>query len=402
MKLWMLAILVPVLGPPDWPAESYSFYRDHRTVSPSGQKYVVIRKQRDKLLTGITYELCRRFAGLPPMQNAKKAALEGWPGIEVVDINRDPRDQLLATGVLPQIPSDVRVLDELGGFLLFGGYAVNGLGKAITYIDDNGEVRVDLRAEDIFGRLPNRMGRDPWSLGYWVDERRGSVIIASIDYKLREVSLLDGSISSPEFEALRVWFKQGLEADRARAIKVGVHILEESAKHRKLELSALLSSAENLARDHEQALAIRLPAASLLIAAGQESNFAPLFQEACNRGQLLADRRYAVKHLAKVMGKDAMPFLLELLRKEPNLEVWSEWRTCFASFGASAMPYLTGMLVEAGQPSSYRCAAAHTLREIGSRRALPALRDALAWTSPDAEEYRALKDALRVCERSRY
>ncbi len=78
--------------------DSWMSFANQRDVSPSGLRYVVVRQAGD----GITYELCERAAGAPPMTAANQG--ERMVFAPPPDIDRDPADRLLHAGKVDHLP----------------------------------------------------------------------------------------------------------------------------------------------------------------------------------------------------------------------------------------------------------------------------------------------------------
>lgn len=404
MKLWMLAGLLAVLLPaPDAIPEpgaklpdQWAPFSNQRVVSPSGRRYVVVRKKLTSKAIGIEFELCERRAGAPPINPAKTSSLK-YPRVKPVDISRDPKDRLLAKGFIGQMPLEVRVLDKPGGFILFEQYGRVGYGKAVTYVDGQGEIRFSHSVEDIYGHYPNVLPTVSsiwWHSGFWIDEGRESVTVASRNDELREISLINGEVRTPTAIDLIRWFDHGTLQSRCLALDVGTRL--EASK-----LLTVAARAEGLARDSSQALSIRLRAAVITHKAGRRIDFKPLVEDALTRGQAPDDLAYAIKQLNHVytVGDEleALRRALDLMNKRSLWQVSSACQEAFVNMGAPAVPALCEMLLERNQSGDFYSVVVSALQGIRSKRALPALEEALSREEPDSFMHGAIDSAIKAC-----
>ncbi|MFN3244984.1 MAG: HEAT repeat domain-containing protein [Planctomycetota bacterium] len=355
-------------GPPD----SWGPFRNKRIVTPSGKRYVVVRKKG----LGITFELCARRAGQPPLESV---ADSGYPGLwnlggKDKDVSRDPKDRLLAKGTYKQMPMQVQITDGLDGFLLFDKYGNLGYGEVVTWIDGRGKVVFEHSLEDLFGGSPKGTTATVsslwWSRAIWLDARAQSIIVVTSLGELREVKVADGAISEPSAERLIGWAMHGDVGGRATALEV---IAEGDVA--RCEKALPLVSGTFL--DRSEPLSLRLRAGWILARVGNEPGVERLYLETVRGGDEVADAdmRFAVRHLGDVMGDRALAVLRDLMRGKAS-KVWGDAYQAFAAIGESAVPTLLEMVEEQDQSADYRGGAVHALAEIGSAAAVPTLRRA--------------------------
>ena len=157
--------------------DSWMPFVDRRQVSTSGRRYAVVKKVAGKPGAG-HYSLCRRLGGAPPMQPATR------------NIARDPKDVLLASGPLDQLPMEILLADSFDGMLLFDKHGNVGHGKTIRWIDGTGKVTAECTLKDLFGGPPKGSMTTTssiwWSRDVSIDERRKSIVVVSIGLEVRE------------------------------------------------------------------------------------------------------------------------------------------------------------------------------------------------------------------------
>ncbi|MCA8966714.1 MAG: hypothetical protein KDC48_17670, partial [Planctomycetes bacterium] len=211
----LFALLSAAITPTPPQPDSWLPFADQRVVSPSGQRYVVIRADG----RGITYELRRRAPGRPAMTAAKKP----FQGDDAV-IAADPTDRLIVKGKFGQKPLETIVPDGLDGFLMFEKYANVGGGQSVTWIDAAGKAAPDLKLAGIFPVTPAAATRSVsslwWYQGCFLDEAAKSIVVVAVGDELREVAIADGAVTEPGVERLVAWCKAGTAAGRALALEV--------------------------------------------------------------------------------------------------------------------------------------------------------------------------------------
>lgn len=370
-------------------ADTWMAFADKRVASPSGRRYVVIRAQEHG---SVDFELCERRTSLPPLKNAETSSPLGGKAA-VGEIDRDPRDRLLASGTVKHLPYDVHVLDS-GGFVLFETHYSFGRANTITYVDDAGKVVTQKKLPDIYGAVPSgtthSVSSTWWERGHWIDEQRRSVVVISKGDEIREVLIDGGKISTPEITTFVRWCRVGSTENRSIALEVlsrqvePADTLDDTTRslRRRIADRVIVPAAEGIVADPKEPLALRLRAAIVLTRANRPGNYAPMFLEGIKARNTPADRRFATAHLPVVLGVDAIPILRELMRGEASV-VWASCQEGFIALGERAVPTLIEILEEAGTSSDYRGGAAHALGEIRSAAAIPALFEAAA----TAEEY---------------
>jgi HEAT repeats len=379
------AFIVLFLSVPAF-ADSWLPFQDRRVVSPTGKTYVVI----ERVEGGISFELCRRAEGKPPMTDAtapdRFGLREGTGG----SIDRDSGDELIGTGRVDQMPLRVRVLDEPAGFVLFEKYGNVGHGDALIFVTGREGVRFRRKLDELFDAatlsgFQRSVSSIWWHAGIAVDEDAGSILVVANGDRLRQVGLREGKVAEPEKEVLLRGFRRGSSSERELCLEAAARMKPEG----------LHGEALAVAKDEGEATALRLRAAVAVRAAGGEEDFARLFVESIEIGSGGANRSYAVEHLGDVAGAEAIPTLRRLMRGKADNEVWSQAQQAFASLGEKAVPTLIEMLLEEAESSDYRGGAAHALKKIGSPASVDALLQATA-TAPDYVANAALNAAIEI------
>ena len=363
-----LMTLAPLSGQDFWDFE------DQRIVSPSGRRYVVLRK-----VTGaLTFEFCERAAGAEPM--APAMCDSGWPGA-TVDVSRDPADRLLAQGRCKQLPYEVIVPDRLPGFLLFEAFGGFGLGRVVTCVGIDGKERFALDLGAVFGGADLgisgrwlRMGID-WHHGHAFDERRGVLLLVANSLEVREVAVADGAVATPDARRLADFASSGSELIRTLALDVFAGRPAAASKE-------VLPIAAGVFHDRSEPMALRLRAAVVLHRAGLRVPAAELFAAARAEDQPVVVRCYAVRQLPTVLGEAAIPVLREAMRG-PADSTWDGAYRAFAAIGEPAVPTLLAMLEARDESRHCRAGAAHALAGIRS----PSARDALLCATREADGY---------------
>ncbi len=174
--------------------DSWMPFTDKRIVSASGSHYAII-KAAGAFSPG-PFSLHERRKGVPPIEPGDRK-------------EADEADRVLAKGTLPQLPMDAMVSEKPLGIVLFDKYASVGYGKTLTFLDGQGKPRwaVDLKA--LFGGPPKGSTHTTsslwWSSNWGIDDGRSSAWVVTNAHEFREVSLRDGSISTPDLTAIVRW-----------------------------------------------------------------------------------------------------------------------------------------------------------------------------------------------------
>lgn len=361
--LLLLLVLPPTFALPENGLDRWGPFLDRRVVSPSGMRYAVVRKQGRTA----TFELVRRREGAPPMT----AAIASRRG-RGASIDRDRGDTVLGTGVLPQLPMDVRVLED-GGLVAFEQYARLGYGDVVTWVDPDGKVRTRVRLQDLFDEPTIKGFRHSvssiwWYRGWWVDEARQRAVVVAHDGHLREVSLSTGRVAIPDPSVVWGVVHAGTQEERELALELCAQLKPKSVLVRTLPL----------AKDVSEPMGVRLRAALAAQMAHAPDSFVELFLAAARDEKVdIATRRYAVAHLADVMGEKALPVLREMLRGRAS-KLWAAAQDALVALGEAAVPVLIAMVAETDQSEDYRGAAAHVLRRLETKAAAAALSKTVA------------------------
>jgi hypothetical protein len=374
-----LLLLALALAPATQPLQSWEPFRDRREVSPSGRHYAVLRASKDP--PGVRFELCRRREGAPPLSPAAADPVAAAGKGGAPDFARDPEDALLATGLLPQPPFQVRVLDREPALVLFEKYGALGQGDALALLGADGKARWSLRLGDLFKseaveKFP-RDGADVWWFeAWWVDEERGAVVLCPVEAAPGEVALADGKVRGAEPAAVLARAAAGPLPERLAALEVAARVLPEGVE----------GTAARLLAAKEEPLAVRIRAAVCLRRKTGGGGDAGLVRASLAPGAPPEARAFAARVAAELLGEAAIPLLREVLRGEAD-ETWRPAMAALAELGEKAVPVLVEMLGEKGQSLDYRGAAAHVLGGLKAESALPALWKAAEAFDPEADEF---------------
>jgi hypothetical protein len=355
--------------------QSWEPFPARREVSPNGRHYVVLRPKR----TGdAEFDLVRRREGVPPIAAARYDLAAQAAGADPRCASVDPKDVVLARNQPVQAPVEVRVLDGEPAVVLLEKWGAVGAGEALRFLSFDpargpglrwsGTTGAwELRLRDFFGideikSFPRQGGDVWWWQAWWVDEARGVVVLVAAGDLFVEVALSDGKPRRTDASVLLTRVLAGTEEERVAALDLAVRLLPEG----------IVDLARRAAADEAAPLAVRVRAALALRRKGVESPAATLFRAATARGQPSAARTFAVRHLAEVLGEEALPLLRDVMRGEAD-DAWHPAMEAFAELGDKAVPALVKMLGEMDQSRDYRGGAAHVLGALRAETALPAL-----------------------------
>jgi hypothetical protein len=367
-------LLVLLAAPQSWEP-----FAARREVAPGGRHYVVLRAKGEPPV--VSYELCRRRDGAAPLPPARSLPVTASPAEKGPDVGRDPGDEVVARGDLPQPPFQVRVLDGEPALVLFERYAALGTGDALALLGPDGRVRWHLRLEDLFqpaalGTFRKAGGDTWWFEAWWVDEERGTVVLCADGDRIGEVTLAGGKVRRADPAVLLARAAAGPAADRVAAMEIAARLLPEG----------VADLARRIAADGKEPLALRVRAAAALRRKGGTMDFAPLYRAAAAREADPEARAFAALTMAEVLGDAALPLLREMLRGEADL-AWRPAMASLASLGEKAVPVLVEMLGEKGQSLDYRGGAAGALGGMKAASALPALWKAAFEFEPEKDEF---------------
>ncbi|MEK7468808.1 MAG: HEAT repeat domain-containing protein [Planctomycetota bacterium] len=335
-------------------ADRWGAYVENRTVSPNGKHYVVARSPE---FMKLSFQICRRRDGVAPLLPAENPD----------PIDRDSEDKLLAEGQLDWCPIAIRVLDSEPSAVLFEKHGGVGRGNSLALVDEKGQTRWTVQLDDLFTaqeieKFMRTVSSIWWSQGWWIDEKRGKVVVVATGDALREVDLKDGKVSTPPAKVLLLRVEEGPVADRCLALEVMSRILPEG----------MTPWVTTVAQDEKQPVAVRLRAAIASKKAGEDPRAGDLFLAAIPKGQPIDERRYAIGHLGEILGEKAIPHLREAMRGTAD-GAWGSAQEGLAAFGEHAVPVLIEMMKEVKETPDYRGGAAHVLAKIGARSSVPAL-----------------------------
>jgi len=343
-------------------------FEDRRVVSPSGRRYAVVREA----VFDVTFELCERAPGAPPMTAARRCFGREGPGF---DIERDPADVVLAEGRCAQHPTDVIVPDRVAGLLLFDYLGFFHPHRVVTWIGADGTERFVLRLREVFGEA--ELGGSVNSIGYhWCrnhafDDAKSALLVVAYSGEVREIAIPAGTVATPDARRLAEFARAGSEAARCLAFDVFAQRPPAATKE-------VLPIASGVFHDRSEPMAVRLRAAVALHRAGVKPPAAELFAAARAGDQPDSMRSYAVQYLPTVLGEAAIPVLREVVRAGGG-DAWNGYQVSWAAYqalaaiGEPAVPTLLEMLEERDRNSDYRGGAVHALAAIRSPSALAAL-----------------------------
>ena len=370
----LAALALLTLSPQSWEP-----FAARREVSPGGRHYAVLGPSRDG--KGVRYELVRRREGAAPLPPARALPVTASPAEKPPDIERDPADATVASGDLPQLPFQVRVLDREPGLVLFEQYGALGRGDALALLGPDGRFRWRLALGDLFraeavAKFP-REGSDVWWFeAWWVDEERGVVVLCAVGDHLGEVALADGKVRKADPAVLLSRAASGPPEDRVAAMEIAARLLPPGVE----------ALAAKVLSDPDAPPALRIRAAAALQRKTGEVVAQDLVARALARGVDPAARVYAAQVAGELLGEGAIPLLREVLRGEAD-EAWRPAMASLVEIGPKAIPVLVEMLGEKDQSLDYRGGAASVLGLLRAEAALPALWKAALEFDPAKDEF---------------
>lgn len=171
----------------------------------------------------------------------------------------------IASGVLPQVPDEVAVLDGGRGFVAIDSALARGRGDALVLIDGRGRLQARLGMDELFDQptLDAFWAPDDvelaWRVDWWIDEPLDVVvIIPDRPGQPVAVSLADGLVENPDpsvfvrrMEARGLWF-----GSRLRALELAVRYTRAP--------DGMMPALRRIVREHEAPLVLRLRAAAVL------------------------------------------------------------------------------------------------------------------------------------------
>jgi hypothetical protein len=372
------ALLLATLAAAAAPPGSWEPFTSRREPSPGGRHYAVLRARKGG---AVSCELVRRRPGSAPLPPARDLPAAAAPSLPRPVLDRDPGDELLFSGDLPQPPFQVRVLDREPGIVLFERYGALGTGDALALLGGDGKVRWRLGLADLFppeaiASFPRVEGDLWWFETWWVDEGRGAAVLVARGDRFAEVALADGRPRPSGPGVLRTRLLEGPEEERRDAWEIAARLLPEGTAE----------AGRRALGDRATRLAIRARAALALRRLGEDADAGAVFRAALERGEPPEARAFAARWIGEVLGAEALPVLRETLRGEAD-EAWRPALEALAGLGERAVPMLVGMLGERDQHLDYRGGAAHALGAIGSPAALPALWRAVGEFDRERDEF---------------
>ncbi len=190
--------------------DSWGPFQDRRIVSPTGEHYAVLRGPHRK--RPANFELVRRRDGMPPLKAAIELSGIDLLGVEAAgkpqtDIRADPKDRVLAKGILTELPIDAKVTDQPLGIVMFDKYANVGRGRVLSLVDECGKLVWSRNLQGLFGRTPpgsyHTVSSLWWNARWGVDEIEGIAWVMSFGGECQTVSLKTGRIGTPKPELVR-------------------------------------------------------------------------------------------------------------------------------------------------------------------------------------------------------
>jgi len=158
-------------------------------------------------------------------------------------------DRLIATGAAPQLPLEVHVLSGAPAAILFERYGYVGRGDTLQRLGKDGLVWRMKIGEAALAGATKSVSSTRWARTWWVDERRGRVVLVARNGYLGEVDLATGKLSEPAKEVVLAGFR--LPWARRQALEVAVD----------LDVDGLRPAAEPLVADQSLSAGLRLRAA---------------------------------------------------------------------------------------------------------------------------------------------
>ncbi|MHC4225477.1 MAG: hypothetical protein ACYSUN_15915, partial [Planctomycetota bacterium] len=198
--------------------------------------------------------------------------------------------QVIARGILPQLPAGVHVLDSRPAAVLFERYGGLGKGTSLALLDSDGKLHWQIPLTALFSEaaiksFPTSMTSIWWHRAWWVDEKREKVVLVAKGGLIREAGLADGRVTEAGKEVVLTGFPRPAA-------------LELAAEY---GLKGALPLAERLLVDPKQSLAIRLRAAVCVQAAGGPRAPKKLFAQAMDPKRRPSESRFALRQAAKCL-----------------------------------------------------------------------------------------------------
>lgn len=347
-KRCLVAFLV-ILAPHVLNADSWLPFGPLQASSSNGKTYVIV-----ELVEGrTTFEICARKEGRPPLELPENPMHYDAGAARP---QREEGDLLIAGGVLPHPPIDLAVTDD-GTMVAFETYRGIGRGNCVTVVTPDGKIASQVRLRDLFSEsairsFPRTTLSIHWYRTWFVDPRGRLVVVVGVPTLMRAVSLEDGRVFEPPGEVLLDQIRSAVGEKREEALGAAIDA-------RVPGIEALCAEIVN---DTSVPVSLRLRAGL----ASERLRSAPAVQElfrTCVKGaESGRDRAFAIGHLAGVLGEEAIPILREAYpsRRHRQLGKWGFRLLC-------------ERVEDERETGDARAAAAHTLAEIGSKDALPAL-----------------------------
>ena len=288
------------------------------------------------------------------------------------------------TGELDRVPYRVVVSDKGAGFLAIDTWGRLGRGEVVTAISNDGTIHYGKTLADLYDE-PDKIFRSSvsstwWYKDGWFDDDQGVMFLVSN-------SPGDAFFKAISFESGEV--RQGALDDIHQAL-----LLKRNKRENIAPLELLLHFPPHSATDHvrrifesAKSLDSQVRAGALLARDGDfraRDLYRQVLAEARDQEspQRLGPTDFAIKYSGMVLGADAVPLLRDLMRGKAG-PYWGACQNGFFRVGEAAVPPLVAMLEEQSESNDYRGGAAHTLKKIGSKNALPALLRTIA----DPSEY---------------
>lgn len=317
--------------------------------------------------------------------------------------------RVAATGLLPQVPEEIAILDSGGGFVALDSWDRRGAGFAVVLVDGQGRVWARHRLASLFDAAtvgafwaPDDRTR-AWRVDEWVDEAAGCVVvIPDPPAEPVAVSLRDGLVETPD---PAVFVRR--MADRSAWFGSRLRALEQAALAAP-EPEGLLPVLRDLAREPDAPLLLRLRAAAVLDQHGDPTGRAlvlltarpkpepdglpslppedlrrpPEVDRPCDRlPPLAADRpfddgagrSYAIQLLPAFLGREAAPLLGALLAGEREQDRFDALQAiaCMAASEGEATETLLVEIQQRHEREARRLGAVSRIVPLGSS-AVPA------------------------------
>jgi len=366
--------------------DSWRSYSDNRIVSPTGKYYAVLRSKKG--FTRGPFSLHQRRAGVRPIEPAKYRKMYGASAArkrkEAAKIGPDPKDTVLFERRLPRLPMAAMVSDSPVGIVLFDTYAGVGLGAILSFIDTTGKEKWSVDLEALFGPRPKGSYGTAsslwWSSAWGMDAERRTAWVLTKGHEFREVSLVDGKISTPSPAVTARWSKQGKEKARIAVLDAIVRTEAGVAPECIHELAPLAANVK-------EPMALRLRAAVACLRAGSKLDSKALFVQAVGDPSPEVSL-YGAAHLPEFAGEEAAPVLRDfLLRYQPRINPRPSKRVYrrnynaeslvegFRALGPQGLTMLRALLHKDDAPGLARLNAAAMLSLLGHKEVTSGLLD---------------------------